>query len=458
MRRRIPLLVVLAVTGAAAAFVPAVEPGVAIAATRPNILVIVTDDQRADTLGVMERTRAWFADGTRFDHAVTPTPLCCPARSSIFTGRYAHNHGVRTNSDRTQTEALDQRGTIQAYLDRAGYRTAIAGKYFNAWPLASAPPSFDRYATLTYSTAYWEPKMNVNGKVRRVPGYTTDIMGDRAVSFLDGFERRDADPWFLYLAPTAPHKPFAAEPQHADDDVGSWAGNPAVFEADRSDKPTFVRSGSATLDDGRATRAKQLRTLLSVDEMVDRVLAHVEARGETDTLVVFTSDNGYLWGEHGLNQQKRLPYLQSAEVPLLLRWPGRVPASTDARLVSLIDIAPTILEAAGVAQDPAIPRMDGISLLGTYARQRILLEYFRSPDATAYPSWAATLRPGSQYVEYYGEDARTVAFAEYYDLVADPWQNQNLLADGVAGNEPDVGPLADVLAADRACAGATCRT
>jgi arylsulfatase A-like enzyme len=467
MRRRTPLTAASAALGtiaivvicAAATFAPVIEPlAVATAATRPNVLVIVTDDQRADTMGVMARTRAWFADGARFPNAVTPTPLCCPARSSIFTGRYAHNHGVRTNSDRSQTGALDQRVTIQAYLDRAGYRTAIAGKYFNAWPLATPPPHFDRYATLTYSTAYWEPKMNVNGRVRQVSGYTTDIVGDRAVSFLDTFERRDADPWFLYLAPTAPHKPFAAEPQHAAADVGTWAGNPAVAEADRSDKPAFVRSGTATLDDGRRTRAKQLRTLLSVDEMVYRVLTHVAANGEGDTLVVFTSDNGYLWGEHGLNEQKRLPYLQSAEVPMLLRWPGHVAASEDSRLVSLIDLAPTILDAAGIAQDPALPPMDGISMLSTYARRRILVEYFRSPDATAYPSWAATLSPNSEYVEYYADDERSVVFREYYDLVADPWQNQNVFADGVPGNEPDVGALAAALSADRACAGATCAT
>jgi arylsulfatase A-like enzyme len=450
-------VLVLASLGAAAA-PSAAEPRAVEAAVRPNILVIVTDDQRADTLGIMERTRDWFADGTRFTNAVTPTPLCCPARASIFTGRYAHNHGVLTNSDRTQTEGLDQRVTIQAYLDRTGYRTAIAGKYFNAWALAKAPPWFDRYATLTYSTAYWEPKMNVNGNVRQVPGYTTDLVGDYAVSFLDGFERRDADPWFLYLATTAPHKPFAPEVRHADADVGTWAGNPAVGEADRSDKPAFVRSSTADLDDGRATRAKQLRTLLSVDEMVDRVLTHVEALGEGNTLVVFTSDNGFLWGEHGLDQKKRLPYLQSAQVPMLVRWPGHVPASRDSRLVSSIDLAPTILDAAGIAQKSNLPRMDGISMLGAYERDRILIEYFVSPDDTSYPSWAATLTPRSQYVEYYADDLETVKFREYYALSVDPWQLENLLADGVPGNEPNVAALSDRLAADRSCAGSSCRT
>ena len=440
-----------------AVFVPATSPQ-AVAAIPPNVLVIVTDDQRADTLGVMERTRAWFADGSRFPNAVTPTPLCCPARSSIFTGRFAHNHGVLTNTDRSQTEALDQRVTIQRYLERAGYRTALAGKYLTEWPLAKPPPSFDRYVMLTYSSAYWEPKMNVNGTVQQVPGYTTDIVGDQAVSFLDAFERNDADPWFLYVAPTAPHKPFAPEPAHADADVGTWDGNPAVGEVDRTDKPHWIRSHTDDLNDGRLTRAKQVRTLLSVDEMVDRVMTHVEALGEGNTIVVFTSDNGYLWGEHGLDQHKRLPYLQSAQVPMLVRWPGHVPAGRDRRLVSLIDIAPTILAAAGIAQDPTLPQMDGISMLGSYARDRILLEYFRSPDFTAFPPWAASLTTRSQYVEYYADDLETVVFREYYDLGADPWQLENLLADGVAGNSPDVHALSQVLAGDRVCAGSACRT
>ena len=452
--------VILAVAGSvASACGPASAPRAVEEAVRerPNVLVIVTDDQRADTLGVMERTRAWFADGTRYTNAVVTTPLCCPTRASIFTGRYAHNHGVVANSERSQVTALDQRTTIQAYLDAAGYRTAIAGKYLTSWPLGTHPPHFDRWVTTTYSTAYRDPRMNVNGKVGEVTGYATDIIAMRAVSFLERFERHDDDPWFLYLAPPAPHKPFEAEPAYADADTGAWMGNPAVVETDRSDKPPWVRERSSSLAEGRATRQKQLRTLLSVDDLVHRVLRRMRALGEEDTLVIFTSDNGYTWGEHGLHQQKRLPYLPSVRIPMLVRWPGHVPAGRDRRIVASIDIAPTILEAARVAPDPSLPSIDGISLLGDDVRRRILLEYFRAPEFTEYPSWAATLTGRSSYVEYYADDLETIVFREYYDLVADPWQNENILADGVPGNEPDVEALSRRLGSDRDCVGVECR-
>src|SRR3954447_2428677 len=138
---------------------------------RPNIVVFVTDDQPRELL-TMPKTRSWFQDaGTDFTNAWVTTPLCCPSRSSILSGRYAHNTGVHTNSSPAEVQALDQHDTIERLLHDAGYHTAMAGKYLNSWDITHAPPFFDRYAMHTSSTAYTNPKLNVDGTVGAVSGF-----------------------------------------------------------------------------------------------------------------------------------------------------------------------------------------------------------------------------------------------------------------------------------------------
>ena len=414
--------------------------------SRPNILIMVTDDQRTDgTMTAMPKTEAWFKDGgTWFPNGSVTTPLCCPARASIFSGRFAHNHGVHTNSDLAGVQAFDQAHTMQAYLHAAGYRTGIAGKFLNTWPSSQAPSSFDRWAiTEAYSTG---------------ATYNTVRLGDLATSYLDGWSATDDEaPWFLYLAPKAPHSPFTPQAQYAQSSVPPWPGNPAQFEADRSDKPPWVQSSSTTAAAIEDLRVKQLRTLYSVDDLVDRVMSHLAEIGEENTIAFFLSDNGYFWGEHGIAGTKRLPYLDSPRVPFGMRWPGHVAAGAiDPRMAANIDVAPTALEAAGLASPPEAP-MDGVSLLTGAPRQRLLLEYYRSPDALKWPNWSSTLTPTYQYIEWYEDDLRTVSFREYYDLTNDPWQLSNLLGDADPGNDPDVGALSTVLAQDRTCAGVSCQ-
>jgi hypothetical protein len=183
-------------------------------------------------------------------------------------------------------------------------------------------------------------------------------------------------------------------------------------------------------------------------------MTRIESLGERDTLAVFLSDNGLMWGEHGVVGHKRLPYAQSVGVPFGLRWPGRVAAgATDDRIVANVDVVPTIADAAAV---PLPWEPDGVSALSGARRSRILLEYFRSADATAFPTWASTLTPTSRYTEYYGSDGQTVTFREYYDLATDPWANENLLKDGNVANDPDVGALSAALATERTCLGSGC--
>ncbi len=410
--------------------------------TRPNILVFVTDDQRIDGLSVMPKTASWFrAGGTTFPNGVVTTPLCCPSRTSIFTGRFAHNHGVKRNGEPETVRNVDQSKMIQRYLHDAGYHSGFAGKFLNTWPTNVAPSYFDRSRV---GDAYY-----LGGR------YQTDVLGDFADDALTAWESSDTTPWFLYLAPKSPHDPYTAQPKYADATVPPWNGPPSLFEADRSDKPPWVRATTDTPANANTVRTGQSRTLMSVDDMVDRIMRRLDALGETNTLAIFMSDNGYFWGEHGIVGTKRLPYLESVKVPFHMRWPGHVAAgAVDPRLVAGIDLAPTFLDAAGLPL-PSSPPMDGVSMLGGFTRARIHLEYYRSTDAPKWPSWAATLTPTTQYVEWLNDD-QTIAFREYYDLEHDPWQLTNLLGDGNPGNDPPVGPLHSILAADSVCSGTGC--
>jgi arylsulfatase A-like enzyme len=444
------LALALAVPGTAAT----AEPD-----SRPNIVVFLTDDQPLGTMEAMPATAAWFQEGgTWFPNAVVTSPICCPSRSTIFSGRYAHNHGVTQNASPELTQSLDQSKTVQNALKEAGYRTGIAGKYLNSWPLDIDPPHFDRWATHSSSSSYWNPNMNVDGTVQQVPGFEPDLLAGFATAFLDDFETTDDQPFFLYLAPVTGHKPFASPQRHRGAAIPPWDGDPAVLEADRSDKPQIVRNQSGTLKEGIALAEQQKRSLLAADDMVDEVMTHLVELGEEDnTLAFFLSDNGLMWAHHGVLRHKRLPYTSSVGIPFGMRWPGHVDAGeVDGRIVANVDIVPTIAEAAGLTLgwEP-----DGLSLLDRLAvRSRILLEYFRSEDAPAFPSWASTLTASWQFTEYYSSDGATVTWREYYDLTADPWQNHNLLRDGDPGNNPDIAALSAVLSADRACSGAGCVT
>jgi arylsulfatase A-like enzyme len=412
----------------------------------------MTDDQRArGTLAVMPNTIRIFREGgTRFTNFYATTPLCCPSRGSFWNGQYAHNHGVRTNGDLAAERRYAQWTAVQRSLKDAGYSTALVGKYWNRWPLSTPPPNYGWWAR--NSGGYNDASFNVNGTVRKVPGYNTDVLGSFATGFLNLAEQNDGRPWFLYVAPQGPHEPYTAPAKYEMAPVPSWNGNPAVFESDRSDKPPSVRWRHVDFAAASARRAEQLRTLMAVDDLVQRIFVALKALGEAnDTLAIFTSDNGYMWGEHRI-ADKRFPYPTSVLLPMYVRWPGRVAAgATRTKLTANIDVEPTILKAAGITPTH---RVDGASLFSAGARSRLLLEYFHSPDSPL-ASWASTLTPSYQYTEWYG-DGGLVTFREYYDVARDPWRLTNLLADGNAANDPNVWPLRTQLAADRSCAGSSC--
>jgi arylsulfatase A-like enzyme len=422
---------------------------------RPNVLVFVTDDARAETLQQMPKTRRWLADGgVTFTQAYATTPSCCPSRASILSGRYVHNHGVRRQQ---QGARLDQRIALQRYLKDAGYFTAMAGKFLNRWPLDTPPPFFDRFAHA--NGGYYDQVWDVDGRVRRVHTYSTTFVGDKGLEYLAGFERADdARPWFAYLAPFAPHNPRVPEERYATATFPAQGPAAAVGEPEIGDKPGYLRTRPApTAAAVAALRTGQLRTLLSVDDLVDRVLRHLDQTGELDgTLVFFLSDNGYAWGEHRY-VGKFVPYTESTRIPFMVRWPGRLPAgSVDDRMIATIDIKPTVLDAAGVDPGPG-DTVDGRSLLDAHRRERLLLEYWRDPaNAPGVRTWASLRAPTWQYVEDYDQPGvRGRVFREYYDLARDPGMERNLLADADPANDPPAA-LGAELAAARGCVGVSC--
>ncbi|WP_405784314.1 sulfatase [Streptomyces sp. NBC_01378] len=429
----------------------------AAAATRPNILLIVTDDQPKHTDWATSKTINWLVgQGVKFTDGHVATPLCAPSRSSVFSGRHAHNHGVLDNG---HPYKLDQNTTVQRYLKQAGYRTGLFGKYLNAWNVSDNPPHFEEWV-LEDPVVYNDGTYNDNGTVHTIAGYSTTIIKNKTLAFLDK-AATDTRPWFAVVTPKASHEPNTPETQYANTVVPDWNGRPSVFETDKSDKPDYIQNASQTLADGQSLRQRQLRTLLSVDDAVQAFKDKLVSLGQLhNTLVIYISDNGYTWADHGWSK-KSVPYSPSHEVPFYLSWPagGLGAGTTDNRIVANIDIAPTILDAAGITANTP---QDGKSLLGTYSRDHLLVEWWeQGAHQTGSPhTWSSYVAKDKQYTEYYKLHTDTngnvvgtgeVAFREYYDLTNDPHQLTNKLYGATSADERALGipALRDQLAADR---------
>ncbi len=434
---------------ALAAVVPSIGRAQPAVPRPPNVLIIVTDDQRAQgTLGVLPVVKKWFGTGgKRFDQAFATTPTCCPSRASIFTGMYAHNHGVLTTQP-GEAENLDQSRTLQHHLKQAGYATGLFGKYLNAWDVKTPPPHFDSWGMFSDKPPYYYRNglWNVNGSVKRVRKYSTRFIERLAKRFVRAGEENDGRPWMMVIAPLAPHAPYVPHPRDQDAKLPRFKVTPAMKEKDRSDKPSFARDKGPSLGWVRWLRARQLRTLMSVNRMIATLRATLaKTRELNNTLAFFTSDNGLMWGEHAL-VGKGVAYEPAVHVPLMAAWPKRMPGGIrDERLVANIDITPTIYDAVGIT--PAFP-VDGRSLLDTFSRERILLEHWKREDREA-PNWAAHRTLDYKYIESYAADHLVVDWREYYDLIKDPWEVANRISPSYVGTTPDPARLR----ADLTCAG-----
>lgn len=467
MRRRVdrhrPVLLAVVVVAAALAH-PVLEPASRAGAQtaeplpgRPNVMVVLMDDMRAgeDTMAAMPNVLRWMRrEGTEFPEGYVNTPLCCPERATIWSGRYMHNHGVIDNHSGAK---LDTEWILPRYLREAGYTTALAGKFITDWNARNDPPQFDRWAL--FRGGYFDAYFNVDGESVRAP-HSSEFVVDKGIEFLAAFEADDARPWYLHVAPHAPHEsttgtwdvpePYASAP------IPAWEPSPAVSEDTReakADKPSWIRGREQPTEKSRTKHDGAMRTLLHFDAEFDRLMSALQANGELDdTLVIFTSDNGYSWGERGMTS-KGVPYVESVKVPFMVRWPARFAAgAVDPRQVSGVDIMPTIFDAAGVHPTNLRYPLDGRSFLPERpGREELLLEWHYGH--LGIPTWASLRTPQRQYIEWFEEDGSTVTFREYYDLAADPWQLQNLLADTDMANDPDVAALSAELAEARRCAG-----
>jgi N-acetylglucosamine-6-sulfatase len=454
-------------------------------AARPNVLVIETDDQTAESIRAMPNVQHLIADqGATFDNSFVSYSLCCPSRATFLTGQYPHNHGVLDNvPPYGGFYRLDSSSTLPVWLKDAGYRTILVGKYLNGYGSRDptlVPPGWDDWHGLIARSTYryYGFKMNENGSVVRYPNtpryYQTDVLARKAVQLLST-TTTDTKPFFMWLPFVAPH--FSFDPQREPDDPppaitrtpvpaprdrNRFAGeplprSPAFDESDVSDKPDTVRHLPRITPRVRAAirenYQQELESLQAVDRAVGEIVAQLERTGALDrTLIVFTSDNGYFHGEHRLVREKILPYEPSIRVPLVIRGPG-IPAGLHLdQLVSNQDLAPTILDAAGVR--PGLVE-DGESVLPLIDNPHdepgrdLLVEGIYRRRTTRTIAFTAVRSRHWFYAEY------TSGQRELYDLTADPDELVNRDLDPhYAGIEAD---LAIRLARLRNCRGDTCR-
>lgn len=401
MRRRLILSVLLALVLGACS--PSAPTPTARPDDRPNVIVIVTDDERIESEAGRPYVHNWFKGGTTFTNAYATTPQCCPSRASILTGQYAHNHDVHRKRD---AEAIVGTRTLPYHLKKAGYATGFAGKYLNGWPDSRKPPYFDRWAL---GVGYNDRPFVVQGKKQRAK-YGPSFVFDLGERYIENWEDDDDTPWFLMLAPSTPHDPFQAQAKY-DETTFDWRGNPAAQEEDRSDKPPYVRRKSFSEAYGEALRESQLRTLRSLDDafklLVKRLTDTEELR---ETVVFYVSDNGYMWAEHGL-EGKGVPYLPSVRVPMYVRGPG-IDAGRNDELVANIDIAATIYQMLGLRTGYPIDGRD----LRTSQRSQLLLEF---EGGGSIPKWSSLITERWQYIRYGS------GMQEFYDLENDPYQLDN---------------------------------
>jgi arylsulfatase A-like enzyme len=471
--RRPAALVLAAAVLLPAAGARAQEPEPAERASGPNVIVLMTDDQTVGDMTPLRRTRRLIgAAGVNFTRSFISYPVCCPSRATFLTGQYAHNHGVGCLYFKCGGgyRSLKQREYLPVWLERAGYVTAHMGKFLNGYG-RELDPDIPRgwtewYGLVDHSTyRMWGYTMFENGTartygdvLREVPRYyQTDVLGQKAVDFI---RRRGPDeaPFFLSVAFLAPHhesgytqrltgKLVRPAPRHRGRFANAALRRPASYnEQDVSDKPWFLGRWNHLLTPARdaaiVTRMRERwESLLAVDEAVADIMAELQRVGELDnTYVIFTSDNGYMQGEHRVPLGKMLPYDPSTQVPLLIRGPRIPRGRRTGALVGNIDLAPTILDATSArARRP----LDGRSILpfarnvrltslrpllhetvGQGARGRTnTREGGARQQQPRVPAWRAVRTTRWLYVDYKG------GHRELYDLKRDPAQLRSLAGD-----------------------------
>ncbi|MBE0539996.1 MAG: sulfatase [Verrucomicrobia bacterium] len=428
------------------------------AATRPNVLVIITDDQRWDALGVVQRElgeRAlfpWFKtpnldrlanEGARFANTFVTTSLCSPGRATMLSGRYARHHKVLNNF----TEYPNDLPSYPRRLKEAGYETAYIGKWHMGEDNDEQRPGFDYWMSHRGQGNYFDNEFNLNGTRKQIPGYYTTVITDYTVDWL---KAKYEKPWLLIVGQKAPHGgPIEPEPrfEHALDEFPvkkpanylsyrTADGKPAWLE---ESLPTWHGAGGPLYGQkeyGKFVRA-YLATILSVDVSVGRIYEALRETGQLDnTLIVFTSDNGFVLGEHG-RVDKRTMYEDSIRVPLVVRYPPLAkPGTVIQPMILNHDLAPSILDICGVKPLRGITGKSWKPLLQGKRvawRNSFLYEYNYEKQFPYTPNVRGVRTPEWKLITYPNGDGTLDRFtAELYNLSNDPLEMRNLINDPAA--------------------------
>ncbi|XP_020641664.3 N-acetylglucosamine-6-sulfatase [Pogona vitticeps] len=477
-------------------------------ARKPNVVLILTDDQDTYLGGMtpLKKTNALIAEmGITFSNAYVPSALCCPSRASILTGKYPHNHHVVNNTlegncSSKSWQKIQEPYTFPAILKSVcGYQTFFAGKYLNEYGAEDAggighvPPGWSFWYALEKNSKYYNYTLSVNGKARKHGenysiDYLTDVLANVSLDFLE--YKSNFEPFFMMIATPAPHSPWVAAPQYMKSFTNVSAPRNSNFNIHGKDKHWLIRQAKTPMTNSSIqflddAFRKRWQTLLSVDDLVEKLVKRLEFHGElNNTYIFYTSDNGFHTGQFSLPIDKRQLYEFDIKVPLLVRGPGVKANQTNKMLVANIDLGPTILDIAGY--DLNKTQMDGMSLLPLLRgdsnvtwRSDVLVEYqgegHNSTDPTcpalgpgvthcfpdcvcedAYNNTYACVRTLSaswdlQYCEF---DDREV-FVEVYNLTADPHQITNIAK---TIDQEILEKMNYRLMMLQSCTGATCRT
>jgi len=429
----------------------------AAAAPRPNIVFILTDDQRWDTIDqkhsvdgttpVMQKVTSLLVNkGVLFQNHFVTTALCAPSRSSILSGKYAHTTGVHSNGGSDGgVQAFDDSSTVAVWLKAAGYHTGIFGKYLNGYNQIAPyqAPGWDEWHVFK-APGYFGYHLIENG-VDVAYGsadadYSADVLRDKVVQFI----ATSSEPFFVEFTPYNPHAPATPAPRH----VGSFSGVPPwrppnYAEPDASDKPAWVQSITWTQQDQQGTdafRKKQLECLQSVDEAVDAIVQALAARGVLgNTLILYSADNGYSWGSHRW-KPKQCEYEECMRDPLIVRYPPLTPRARKEKRITLnIDFAQTFAALAGATPDPGVEGMSLVPLLDksvTTWRTDLLNEH-----------WDAQIPDFAQVRGLFTKPGKTPHTWKYVELATDEKELYNEDSDpselgNVAGAPGNAGLIA----------------
>ena len=425
-----------------------------------NVVYILSDDHRYDYIGFTGKV-PWLktpnmdrmaSEGAYCQNAFVTTSLCSPSRASILTGQYSHEHTIVDNYSPDPGNLI----FFPEYLQKAGYQTAFFGKWHMGDDSDYPRPGFNHWESFKGQGEYYNPCLNINGEIITYSDstYTTDLLTQHAIHWLEN--RNEKKPFFLYLSHKSVHAEFKPAKRHKGMYAGKKIDYPETYLQTKTDEykklnwPEWVKQqryswhgvdymyhGAAELDQ---MVVDYCETLMAVDESIGSVLTWLEENKlDENTLVIYMGDNGFSWGEHGLIDKRHF-YEESVKVPLLIRCPELFEGGkTLNAMIQNVDIAPTVLECAGVKKPDYMVGESFIRVLQGDTknwRDRIFYEYYWEYDFPMTPTVYGVRTDKYKYIRYQGIwDSN-----ELYDLENDPDEMYNLI------DEPEYQELAEKLA------------